>query len=270
MTSFGKRKLSYFSESPVRIRIYDDFFSPQVYQALCDRMQELIKKDGFTRFNFKGQTSSRPYDAFFAEVAAADDPLFNSIWNLPIYYFFLKAFNFPLMPHFSASFHYHLPGSDTGEVHSDFCVESFRQKRLNTGLYTNLNLCLSQPINRVEDLESEKIFIGARAIGLLYYLNNDDWKPEHGGETAFFASSESSSLIKKVEPINNRLLMFEVSPISFHAFQKNHFTPRCSFTSFLYTSPDNAEARFKQRPMPVHFEDYDVSDLGERLAQNLV
>lgn len=255
----GSRQLSHFTDSPIRFFVFDNFFSSHVYRALCNRLQDLIKRRALTRFDFKGPADSRPYDAFHAEVATTCDPLFDSIWNLSTYNFFLRAFGLPLFSNFNATFHYHLPESESGDVHNDFCAEAFQQRKLSTGLYANTNLELTKLPEHVNDLESGQVFVGARAVGLLYYLNNDDWRPEYGGETAFFSSATECTPIHKIEPINNRLLAFEVSPKSYHAFQQNHVKPRCSFTSFLYTSIANSEARFNIRPKPAHYEPADVS-----------
>jgi hypothetical protein len=78
-----------------------------------------------------------------------------------------------------------------------------------------------------------------RAVALLFYLANEAWRPGDGGETGLYRSGADpvDRPYAAVAPINNRLLAFECTPISFHSFLRNTRNPRNSLIMWVYRRP---------------------------------
>ena len=75
-------------------------------------------------------------------------------------------------------------------------------------------------------------------MAILFFLETDGWKEGDGGETGLY-SADGKTLLKKVAPLNNRLLAFQISPLSMHAFQKNN-TERNSVVQWLHAPAELA------------------------------
>lgn len=244
-------------EAPTRIRVYDHFFRPDVYERLNSNYRETLAlglnesdtAGRFSRIDYKHPSWERPYDAYYVPIEEEPVAPLDVFWSVELYSFLLREFSIPISPDVQAALHYHLPGSETGDIHSDYCMAIYQRLRLKNGMHQARTRCLEEfKAADARKLEKHGIFIGARAIALVYYLSNEDWKPGDGGETAFFASQSVESMVCKVSPNNNRLVAFEVSPSSFHAFQKNQSKERCSITAFLFCPFENATVRFSTMP----------------------
>jgi Rps23 Pro-64 3,4-dihydroxylase Tpa1-like proline 4-hydroxylase len=87
-----------------------------------------------------------------------------------------------------------------------------------------------------------------RSIAVLYYFNNRPWQEGSGGETAFYESDrEDAKPVCLIEPRNNRALAFEVSPLSYHAFQTNRSVRSC--LAMWFHSPERyCQRRYKKDP----------------------
>ena len=72
-----------------------------------------------------------------------------------------------------------------------------------------------------------------RSIALIVYLGNDAVTDADGGGTGLYAP-RGVAPAKVVAPQPNRLLAFQISPKSFHAFQTNA-TERNSITQWFHT-----------------------------------
>ena len=204
--------------------VVDNFFTPEVYQGLSQRFADVASLglsdtiNDATRFHL----FDMDYDGYLFMPRcslAPSDPLrifFSLEWNM----FFSKLFSQHTGFETSLAFHHHPPHNRTGFVHSDFADKYFNlTSRLPNGVIPYATLDKSLTPRR-------------RIIALLYFLNNDGWREGMGGETGLYAK-DMKTLVKKVAPINNRLLAFHISPHSMHAFQENH-TPRNSFVQWFH------------------------------------
>lgn len=86
-----------------------------------------------------------------------------------------------------------------------------------------------------------------RAVGFIYYFNNQEWRMGNGGETALFMS-DGETLSSKINPHNNRLFIFEISPHSFHAFCRNSASDRNAIIGFFYADRDRLTKRYGVEP----------------------
>lgn len=210
--------------------VINDFFKPAVYESLCARFAEIQQRgfldgswspDHFHRFNID-------YDGFVYEPRGTldlPDPL-AVFFCLEWQWFFSKIFQQQSGFEISLAFHHHPPGNRTGFVHHDNVDKHFSPaRRLANGVFYG------------EGAPSEPI-VARRKIALIYFLGNEAWREGDGGETGFY-SNDGRTLIKKVAPVNNRLLAFQISPVSMHAFQENR-RPRDSIVQWFHVPPELA------------------------------
>ena len=210
--------------------VVDDFFKPHIYQGLCTQFDEMKRKgfievpwspDYFHQFNMD-------YDGYvYAPPATLDasNPL-SVFFSLEWSWFFSKLFRQFTGFETSFAFHHHPPGNRTGFVHHDNTDKHFSPlRRLANGVMYG------------EGPDTDPI-VGHRKITMLYFLGNDAWQEGDGGETGLY-SADGKTLVKKVAPINNRLLAFQISEKSMHAFQENH-KDRDSIVQWFHVPPEFA------------------------------
>jgi hypothetical protein len=239
------------SDHPFRHVVFDDFFSPEIYRGLCfefnDRLnfglEESPKPFRFVR-SYLGRLDRQPtYDAYFLAIPP------QAPWPLPIFYsqefyqYIGSEFQLPLTTDVVATFHHHAKGSRAGVCHTDFVTCNFDRAVVINGLHPDPGGSRSQGARRT----GPGVTHAARAIGLIYYLNNAQWSPGDGGETALYGPNGCEPVVQ-VAPLNNRLLAFSVSPISAHAFLSNQNNPRNSAVIWLHASPRDMANKFNVMP----------------------
>lgn len=217
------------SNDPFPHIIVDDFLKDEPYRRLLAHFNSVVAR-GFSeggdykRFHpFFNLTGKYAYDGYLY-IPDAREPImpvfpYTVAWNL----LFASMFKRPTGWCTSFAYHYHPPHNRTGFVHSDFSSKMFSPvDRLRNGVI----------FRDREGPQTVPTFKEQRTIALIYYLGNDDWKEGDGGETGLYVS-ETSTPATLVAPKNNRLLAFEISPKSFHAFQENK-TVRTSIVQWFH------------------------------------
>jgi len=87
-----------------------------------------------------------------------------------------------------------------------------------------------------------------RRINALLYLNSD-WKPEYNGCLELW-NNDMRSCAKKIEPINNRLVIFRITDNALHGSPEKWLAPenypRLSLAFYYYTDdrPENEKTNF--------------------------
>ncbi len=213
---------------PFKHIVIDNFFTDEIYNQAVDCFRKIKEKGlvvelDYTKFhpftyrNYKEKYEGFVYCPGFDEHFFSDF-LFSYKWNIAISKTFGKLTNLCS----TVAFHFHPPGNKDGWPHTDNTVSGFdTTRKFPNGLIPNS--FYDQPGN----------LLSKRAIVFLFYLDNDPWQEGDGGETAFF-DDKGKNVIKKIAPINNRALIFEMSDKSFHAFMKNTF-PRSSVVQWFHT-----------------------------------
>lgn len=220
--------------------VIDDFFTQEVYEKLLEHFNSVLSRgtsevDGPNRFrpflNLKGEFA---YDGYIYTPRFGEPGAANFFYSLPWNLFFSSLFDQPTSWCTSMAYHFHPKGDKTGFVHHDYASKVFvEEDRISNGVVYRAR----ESAGRTKSYSKER-----RIISLLYYLGNDDWKEGDGGETGLYASKEGSP-VKLVAPKNNRMLAFQISPKSFHAFQQNN-TPRSSIVQWFHVDEPWAKKKF--------------------------
>lgn len=85
-----------------------------------------------------------------------------------------------------------------------------------------------------------------RAVAVLYYLANDEWKAGDGGETGLFADLAATTPVPAVTvpPLNNSMIVFECTPRSWHTFLGNNTAARNCVVMWLHRPKQEAVQRW--------------------------
>jgi len=74
---------------------------------------------------------------------------------------------------------------------------------------------------------------GRRKLSMVCYLNNEDWKPENGGELSIYTHKEKQEQEIKIYPFPGRVVIFESQELEHEV--KPVKVPRLSITGWLKT-----------------------------------
>ncbi|MEU7629877.1 2OG-Fe(II) oxygenase [Nocardia sp. NPDC049220] len=86
-----------------------------------------------------------------------------------------------------------------------------------------------------------------RAVAVLFYFGNPGWAPGDGGETALYdhvADAGALPSVTLVPPLDNSLILFEVTPRTWHTFAGNNVRDRNSVVMWVHRAKDDAERRW--------------------------
>lgn len=231
---------------PFRHVVIDNFFTPDFLKSLTGYYHEILTKgisdketdlDKFHPFEEKIN-----YDGFvFSPEPTLEEPLklfFSVEWNM----FFSRLFNKPTTFGTSFALHYHPPHDRTGWVHNDYATYLFPHKLILSNGVTGTRG--EEGKTKLTDAELRvRNFKQKRTIAIIYYFNNPEWSEGDGGETGLYSAKDEKALVKKIEPINNRLFAFDISPESFHAFQEN-FKERNTLIQWFHADLDWSEEKY--------------------------
>ncbi|MGW4089805.1 2OG-Fe(II) oxygenase family protein [Nocardia sp. NPDC004750] len=86
-----------------------------------------------------------------------------------------------------------------------------------------------------------------RGVAVQFYLGNPGWQPGDGGETALYdhvAQGAAPQSVSLVPPLDNSLLLFEVTPRTWHTFAGNNINDRNSVLMWVHRTKADAERRW--------------------------
>jgi hypothetical protein len=248
MTEFNNARIVEF---PFRHVVIDNAFTKEFYESVCDYFNKK-KSEGLFDEIVPGQFHAfidiiKPYDGYVLSLTHQPDAptnfFFSNEWNL----YFSKLFGRITDNTTALGFHFHKEGDKTGWVHSDYALKRFDKKHL----LENKTISIPYETGGETGVTTEEqknlsstAFLSRRAITLLFYFNNSAGEGVGGG-TGIYASTESTEPTKIIEPKNNRLFAFEVSPKSYHAFQTNQ-TDRSSLAQWFHVDNDWCKKHFKR------------------------
>lgn len=224
----SEKKIMHCTE-PFEYIVIDDFFTKETYEGIA-RYVESVKNRGYSEkpsankfYPFKYVTGYlEKYGGYFYPPKYKEDPFsdifFSVSWNI----FIEKMIGRFTNECVSTTLHIHTNGNSSGWVHTDNQEIFFNEAdRISNGMVLQSNY------------QKNFTLKVARSVAVLYYCCNDGWREGDGGETGIFKSPEDLEPYKKIEPINNRLLIMKISPKSYHAFMGNK-TTRHAFVQWFH------------------------------------
>jgi len=224
-------------DKPFRYVVLDNLFNKRFYKQLCKEfdvrlslgLSEKSRKDRFARFSH--------YDAYCWTLNPKSDKVFsNFFFSRPWRLFVNSFFKLTLNENTIAEFHHHKIESKDGYIHNDYDLVGFKNSPMKNGVNPWYHQCTYL---------GNKNGQSVRSLACLYYFNNPEWKEGDGGETALFKASKE---IDKVPPINNRFLVFQISPKSFHAFRQNKINVRNCLVQWFHMDKKVAVGYYGAEP----------------------
>lgn len=141
--------------------------------------------------------------------------------------------------------HHHAIGSSNGFPHNDVNPGWFIDEAAADGVVLpQPDRCVYTSGQRL-DPSAEPVQM-VRSVAMLFYVGNGSWQDGDGGETGLYRSGFDpvDRPAATVPPIDNRLLAFECTPMSFHGFIRNNMRPRNSVILWLHRSHEEAMERW--------------------------
>ena len=144
----------------------------------------------------------------------------------------------------NVALHHHRVGSASGRPHNDFNPGWFADGERIDGINVHDPATCDYKSGKAAD--GVHTYDGVRAVAVLFYLANDEYKPWHGGTTGLYRSNSDpvNAPVVAVPPVNNSLVAFECTPWSFHSFITNPYVPRNSLVMWLHQTEDEADRRW--------------------------
>jgi hypothetical protein len=226
--------------------VKDGFLPTELFACLRSRLDDLLRL-GLSETQDLMKLSKMPgYDCYcwvFPPDTAASLDFFirRSFQQL-----MAELFGLELSGEVSCQFNWHPPGARNGTWHTDYVVsyhteESRSPDGVNVWHY-GCNL-----LGNNADLPGRTIIRRTRALAYLYYLGAETAdQPVDGGQTAIGYQSPLSdeiALFRAVEPVPNRLLAFECSPMSLHRMLGVSLSGRGLLVGWLHAEPEIARRR---------------------------
>jgi hypothetical protein len=232
-------------QAPFRCSIVENLFTAPVYQRLCAAFDQKMTAAG------EHTKRSKDYDAKILSLTHDDRTDFFPFLDLSFLSTLANGLELDITFEVDAAIHQHPPGSRNGWIHTDYNPGFFpRAAERDEVLLVDLGLC-NYRTGRTRD-ESLTPVLRLRHLAMIYYLNNTGWSEGDGGETGLYSSREQA--VEKpdivVPPRDNSMVMFECSPLSYHAFMATRRV-RNSLILWLHRDWQGARARW-----PDHQPDY--------------
>ena len=234
------------SNEPFPHVIVKDVFVPSVVAAIQTSVRQIKMRGlGSPGDPAKLTRNMSGYDAYGLSLNSETEyPL--GLFLSQSWHDLLKGiFSIDATGHINCALHYHAPGSANGWIHND----------LNPGWFGSpANDESPAPANPSECSYTHGSLDGAispaietvRALAMLYYIDNGSEWLESGGGTGLFKladqSIENPDVV--VPPVDNTLLAFECTPISYHAFLGPNPRPRTCIIMWLHRPRDTVAARW--------------------------
>jgi hypothetical protein len=230
-------------ERPFRHVRAERVFRDDCYRGL-EKAFGAIRKGGETggiATRFERSTSA--YDALIAAVSplvsARFHPLFDRRWIALL----ARVLDLPVLPQIDGALHEVPINSRAGWIHNDFCSAWFDAGVHGDLIFPDRRKCAYFTGSAKTPDARPREYI--RAATMIFYLDNDDWKPGAGGETGLYATSRrDTEEVHAVAPVSNSLLLFECSPHSYHALLANPGCSRKSIILWLHCTVDYAQSRW--------------------------
>jgi len=219
-----------------------EVFAGEVYAALEAAFKTLLAAPLQAHFNvgpFRHRSAYDVYSVGFTPRMTGPLSLFVSrAWHDML----AAVLGMTVTGDINGGLHHHRVGSASGRVHNDLNPGWFLHADDGAGTNVSDERCdyHSGATQEPELIVQERV----RAAAVLFYINNPPWRAGDGGETGLYLSASDSEPAASVPPINNTLLLFEVTPYSYHRFLSNRRNERNSIIMWLHRTKPEAVSRW--------------------------
>jgi hypothetical protein len=228
---------------PFRYIIIDNFLPDTRNTTLKEHFSQTLSlglgdTNTYDRFRHR---SMYDVDLFWPKPAL--DAPYSPFFSASVIDMLRDTFKLPLSYDTIVAYHHHEKSIEDNYIHNDFAEGHFVEQPLPNGINPWYFQCAHSAPPPGEQSRTM-----ARALAAIYYLN-DVWQSSDGGETAFFSANNPATLKTKVEPRNNRLVVFEITPTSWHSYLQSSAPSRDSVAQWFFMDPAESARRFPDIPL---------------------
>jgi 2-oxoglutarate-Fe(II)-dependent oxygenase superfamily protein len=223
-----------------------DVFTAEFHAALCAQLAGLLGRGLSEGHDPTRMSRSLPgYDAYAIGFGGADGDVPTSVFTSAAWRdLFCGLFGTERTPYVFAGAHHHAAGGVSGYLHNDLNPVWFPVAEPGSMQSPDGRGCSYK--TGAGNLPADRKIQVVRAVAVLYFLLNDEWRTEDGGEIGLYdsASAPVGRPLVRCPPLSNSVIAFECTPRSYHAYLANRRCPRTSIIMWTHRSTDDAIARF--------------------------
>lgn len=241
-----KKKHCPTSELPFPHVIIDNAFPEKIHRGLTREFQSAINRGLSLTWNKNLFSRLAIYNAYIWTPNPASQS-FSNIFFTHEWLNFIAGF-FPDVKRTNntgVTFHHHSIKSQDTLIQHGMAYGAFKNDPLPNGINAWYHQC-----KHTQDptlLDTPDIFHEVRAIAIVYFLNNKPWQKSGGGEISLYHKKEDNEPSVAIAPINNRLLIFEATPHSFHAFKKNLIHERNCIIQWIFEKSEDTFRKYNKK-----------------------
>ena len=256
-------------DDPFRYIIIDNLLKPEVHKEIKDELEsikvdydKLLEGVLFTPWPVFVPYKGDWHDAYRMSLDPNYDLKMNFFQNRQWFKFITNFWpEIEFTNEVVTEVHHHEELSRDGFIHADYEPDQFfggiipeeitffpeeNRNRSYDGLDTGWLSCRSEACDQFDGLVDTNNRYVQRSLSNIYYVGQGpkvhEDKPA-GGHTAFFRRGDPKP-VAGVEPIENRLVMFENTPDSLHASRTNNSTYRDSIYNWWHSEMEFQKKRF--------------------------
>ena len=224
--------------------VVNNFLKQSFYIDLVSEFNNILQRGLSLGHDYEKFSLYKNYDGYYWVFPPEASYPLNVFFSYRWAEFFSDIFDIPVTNDISVLFNHHKRGSLSGSIHSDFIEVPFvcspSTFGSNVWYYGTNNFIIE------EDEYGDDVMRRMRSIIGIFYLNNTTWKFGDGGETGLYSARNNRKLVKAVAPVSNTLLVYEITPNSYHRFLKNHIHERNSLLLWFHSKTADKILKFPQ------------------------
>ena len=244
-------------DDPTRACVFDDFLPAAANSRIREDFRARLSKglsqepgsELFYRSRSRANATSERYSAYVHTIGPSLPAPYAEFAGEAFWKRMQGLFSLKLTRDLFMVLHHHPPQAPEAYVHADFEQVNFQSNAEER--FVNLGGNFPYQAAPIRDAKHYQV---TRSIALIYFLDDDEWQEGDGGETRFH-DPRTRQVIGKVEPRNNRLLAFEITPRSMHSFAGRNRRVRNSVAMWLHSSTAEMFNRFSLLPSRADYAD---------------
>lgn len=242
----AKKRPRHISQTPFPHVVIDNVFPERIHRALTREFRNVLDRGLSLAWNKNFFSRLAIYNASIW-TPSPFLPSSSNIFFTEEWLNFVTGF-FPAVQRTNntgLTFHHHPIKSRDTLVWHGMAYGAFKNNPLPNGINAWYHNC-----KHAEDPttgNSEDIFHEIRALAVVYFLNNGPWREGSGGEMGLYREGNTDAPAALIAPLNNRLLIFEVTPHSFHGFRKNFMHEQNCIVQWIFEKPEDTFRKYDKK-----------------------